>query len=128
MGGERAQIEAAAGLPLSQFIGNLLHAIDTDTVETKALALTNMPPGNDPGDAQRQESQAQLVQNAAQPLTGALIDLLDSIRRAHEQTLDHDTLDEVLFAGWSDDAAANAQKLADEMAAFSRCIRINWRR
>ena len=115
---ERAQIEAAAGLPLSQFIGNLLHAIDTDTVETKALALTNMPPGNDPGDAQRQESQAQLVQNAAQPLTGALIDLLDSIRRAHEQTLDHDTLDEVLFAGWSDDAAANAQKLADEMAAF----------
>jgi type I restriction enzyme R subunit len=117
---ERAQIETAVGLPLTKLIGNLLDAIDPDKVEVEALALTNMLPDNDPGDAKRAEAQAQLVQAAAQPLTGPIIDLLDNIRRAHEQTLDHETLDNVLYAGWSDNAAANAQKIADEMAAFFR--------
>ncbi|MCP4420318.1 MAG: restriction endonuclease subunit R, partial [Chloroflexi bacterium] len=101
---ERVEIENAAGLPLTKLVGDLLDAVDADAVETQALQLANMPPGNDPGDSKRQEAQAQLVQNAATPFTGALISLLDNIRRAHEQTLDHETLDEVLFAGWSDDA------------------------
>ena len=53
-------------------------------------------------------------------MTGALVELLDNIRRAHEQTLDHETLDELLHAGWGGEAAANAQKLTDELAAFFR--------
>ena len=117
---ERQQIERAAGLPLTQLIGNFLDAIDPDAVESRAMALTGLPPANDPGDSARQQAQAQLIQAAAQPLTGALVELLDNIRRAHEQTLDHETLDELLFAGWGGDAAANAQKLADELAAFFR--------
>jgi type I restriction enzyme R subunit len=117
---ERQQIAAAAGLPLTRLMGNLLDAIDPDRVEARALELSQMPPGNDPGDVQRQAAQAQLVQAAAAPLTGALVELLDNIRRAHEQTLDHETLDEVVFAGWSDDAAAKAQKMAEEMAEFFR--------
>lgn len=117
---ERQQIEAAAGLPLTKLVGNLLDAIDPDWVEGKALELTNMLPGNDPGDAKRQEAQEQLVRAAAAPLTGQLIDLLDNIRRAHEQTIDHETLDEVLNLGWDEDAAAKNQKIADEMAAFFR--------
>lgn len=117
---ERGQIEAAAGLPLTKLVGDLLDAVDPDRVEAQALVLAHLPPGNDPGDARRQEAQAQLVQAAAKPLTGALVELLDNIRRAHEQALDHDTLDVVEFAGWGDEAAVNAQKIVDEMAAFFR--------
>ena len=117
---EQQQIEAAAGLPLTMLMRNLLQAIDPDVVEAEALSLANMPPGKDPGEAKRQEAQAQLVQAAAQPLTGALIDLLDNIRRLHEQTLDHETLDEVEFMGWGDEAAGNAQKMVAEMEAFFR--------
>ena len=117
---EQQQIEAAAGLPLTMLMRNLLQAIDPDVVEAEALSLANMPPGKDPGEAKRQEAQAQLVQAAAQPLTGALIDLLDNIRRLHEQTLDHETLDEVEFLGWGDEAAGNAHKMVAEMEAFFR--------
>jgi len=115
---ERAQIEAAAGRPLTQLVGDFLDAIDPDVVEGHAHALTGLPAGEDPGDTARQQAQTELIQTAARPLTGALVELLDTIRRAHEQTLDHDTLDEVLHAGWGGDAAANAQKYADELAAF----------
>jgi type I restriction enzyme, R subunit len=117
---EREQIEAAAGLPLTKLVGDLLHAVDPDVVEAQALALANIPPGNDPGEANRQAAQEMLVQAAARPLTGQLVALLDSIRRAHEQTIDHETLDAVDFAGWGDEAAVNAQRIADEMAAFFR--------
>lgn len=117
---ERGQIEAAAGLPLSKLVGDLLDAVDPDRVEAQALTLANLPAGNDPGDAKRQAAQAQLVGEAAKPLTGALVELLDNIRRAHEQTIDHETLDAVEFAGWGDETAVNAQKIVDEMAAFFR--------
>jgi len=117
---ERAQIEEAAGLPLTHLVGNFLDAIDPDAVEAAALAQTGLPAGEDPGDTARQQAQAQLIQAAARPLTGALVELLDSIRRAHEQTLDHETLDDLLHAGWGGDAAENAQKQYDELAAFFR--------
>lgn len=117
---ERAQIEAAAGLPLTKLVGNLLNAIDPDVVEAAALAQAQMLRDNDPGDADRQAVQAQLVQAAAAPLTGTLVELLDNIRRAHEQTIDHETLDEVEFLGWGDEADVNAQKITEEMAAFFR--------
>jgi type I restriction enzyme R subunit len=117
---ERDEIAAALQQPLSQFVGHLLNAIDPDTIEAEAVALAHVPPGEDPGDNKRAEAMTQLLQAAIKPLTGPVVDLLDNIRRVHEQTLDHETLDEVLYAGWGSDAAANAQKLADEMAAFFR--------
>lgn len=117
---ERAQIEAAAGRPLTQLVGDFLDAIDPDAVESRALALTGLPPGEEPGESARQQAQSELIQAAARPLNGPLVELLDNIRRAHEQTLDHETLDELLHAGWGGDAAVNAQKLADELADFFR--------
>ena len=117
---EREEIAAALNQPLTQLVSNLLDALDPDRIEAEAVVLAHVPPGEDPGDSQRQAAQAQLLQAAKQPLTGPVIELLDNIRRIHEQVLDHETLDAVLYAGWGSDAAASAQKLADEMAAFFR--------
>ena len=46
----------------------------------------------------------QLVDDAAGVFNGELIDLIDSIRRDKEQTIDHDGLDTVLRAEWEGDA------------------------
>jgi type I restriction enzyme R subunit len=42
-------------------------------------------------------------------MNGELIELIDSIRREKEQTIDHDNLDQLLHAGWNKEAAANAK-------------------
>ena len=110
--------EAAGGLELSQLVGRLFAAIDADNIEAKALQLAGLPAGADPGDDKRQAAQAQLVSEAAKVLTGELVELIDSIRRDKEQTIDHETLDQLARAEWDKDAATNAQALTDEFSDY----------
>jgi type I restriction enzyme R subunit len=111
---------AAGGVELTTIVGNLLAAIDADTIETKALELACQPTGTDPGDACRNKAQELLVGEAAKVFTGDLVNLLESIRRDKEQTIDHDNLDHLQRAEWDKDAASNAQALADEFAGYLR--------
>jgi type I restriction enzyme R subunit len=112
--------EAAGGVELTQLVGKLFGAIDADNIEARALELAGQPVGSDPGNATRELAQQQLVSEAANALNGELIELIDSIRRDKEQTLDHDNLDSVLRAEWDKDAANNAQALTDEFADYLR--------
>ena len=112
--------EATGGMELSQLVGKLFGAIDADNIEARALELARLPIGSDPGDAQRELAQQQLVSEAAQVLNGELVELIESIRRDKEQTIDHDNIDIVLQAGWDKDAAGNAQALTDEFADYLR--------
>lgn len=123
---DHAQIEQlTGGIALSQIVNDLLDAIDADTVEAKALALAGQPAATDPSDAKREEAQAQLVSNAASVFTGDLVELLDTIRREKEQTLDHDNLDTVLRAEWDREAITNAQALTDEFADYLKANQDN---
>ncbi|MGH8761818.1 MAG: type I restriction-modification enzyme R subunit C-terminal domain-containing protein, partial [Nitrosospira sp.] len=110
--------EAAGGMELTQLVGKLFAAIDADNIEAKALELAGQPIGTDPGDAKRELAQQQLVNTAACFLNGELVELIDTIRRDKEQTIDHDNLDRVLRAEWDKDAANNAQALTDEFADY----------
>ena len=112
--------DAAGGMELTQLVGKLFGAIDADNIEARALELARLPIGSDPGDAQRELAQQQLVSEAAQVLNGELVELIESIRRDKEQTIDHDNIDTVLQAGWDKDAANNAQALTDEFADYLR--------
>jgi type I restriction enzyme R subunit len=114
---DQQKIQAlAGGLPLSQIINNLFNAIDPDTVSQTACQLAGLPADAEPSEQHYQQAQAQLVKDAAKVFNGELISLLDSIRRDKEQTIDHVNLDELKFAGWSDDAQASAQNLVQEFA------------
>jgi type I restriction enzyme R subunit len=109
--------QLAGGIALSQIINNLFNAIDPDTVAQKACELAALPADAEPTDEQCQQAQAQLVKDAAKVLNGPLIELIDSIRRDKEQTIDPAT-DKLKFAGWSNDAQAQAENLTQEFADY----------
>ena len=113
---QRCLREAAGGVELSHLVSKLFNAIDGDLIEARALELANLPIGNDPGDTLRDQAQQQLVGEAAALMNGEFIELIDTIRREKEQTIDHDNLDAVTYAGWNKDSAANAAALTAEFA------------
>ena len=121
---EHKKVEAhTGGRPLSHIVASLLNAIDADQVEARALALAGQPEGSDPGEALRDQAQAERVKEAAKLFNGELIELLDNIRRAREQIIDHDTLDEVLHAGWQADSAEVARQQTEDFAAWLQAHR-----
>lgn len=118
---DRARIsEKAGGKPLLLIVGELLNAINPDTVEQKALQIAGQPEGSDPGDSARDQARDQLVGQAANVFTGELVELIDSIRRDKEQTIVHDDLDSVTRAEWDGDTTENAQTLTQEFADYLR--------
>ncbi|MGZ8256193.1 MAG: type I restriction endonuclease subunit R [Gallionella sp.] len=117
--------QAAGGLELKQLVGQLFGAIDADNIEARALQLAGQPIGTDPGDDKREQAQQQLVSAAASALNGELITLIDTIRRDKEQTIDHDSLDHLVGAGWEKNITDNAQAIADEFAAYLKANQDN---
>jgi type I restriction enzyme R subunit len=108
----------SGGIELSTIINNLFNAIDADSIEQKACELAGLAIGSELEDAQREQAQAQLVSAAASFFNGELIELIDSIRRDKEQTIDHDNIDSLVFAGWATDAQTAAQNLSQEFADY----------
>ncbi|BBL56821.1 type I restriction endonuclease subunit R [Methylomonas koyamae] len=108
----------AGGIPLSQIINNLFNAIDPDSIAQKACEQAGLPSDAEPSDQQCQQAQAELVKQAAKVFTGELVNLIDSIRRDKEQTIDHLNLDTLRFSGWATDAQTAAEHLTQEFADY----------
>ena len=110
--------EQAGGIELTQIVGNLLAAIDPDRIQEKAREIEPVPDGAEPSPATCEKAQEQLVRDAASVFNGELIELIDSIRRDKEQTIDHDNLDTVLRAEWEGDAHENAEAMAQDFRQY----------
>ena len=104
--------EKAGGIELADIIGNLLAAIDPDHIEAKAREIEPVAEDAEPTPAAREKAQEQLVSEAATVFNGELIELIDTIRRDKEQTIDHESLDTVIQAEWEGDSKENAEALA----------------
>ena len=104
--------DKGGGVGLTDIVGNLLQSIDPDRIEEKAREIEPVPDGAEPSPATCEKAQEQMVRDAASVLNGELIELIDSIRRDMEQTIDHDSLDTVLRAEWEGDAHENAAAIA----------------
>ena len=104
--------EQAGGVDLTRIVGNLLAAIDTDRIQDKAREIEPVPDRAEPSAAASDTAREQLVDDAAGVFNGELIDLIDSIRRDKEQTIDHDGLDTVIRAEWEGDPHENAEAMA----------------
>ena len=116
---EREQIKTqAAGIELTGIVGNLLAAIDLDRIDEKAREIEALPDDPEPKSATRAMAQEQLVADAASVFNGELIELIDSIRRNKEQTVDHDSLDSVYRAEWAGDSHENAEAMAQDFRQY----------
>ena len=110
--------EKAGGIELTNIVGNLLKAIDPDQIEAKARETERVPDEDEPSPAACEKAQEQLVRDAASVFNGELIELIDSIRRDKEQTIDHDSLDTVERAEWEGDAHENAEAMAQDFRQY----------
>jgi type I restriction enzyme, R subunit len=110
----QAQIAEMAGRPLAGIIRDLFDAIDADKVEADAKAAGHP----EPDDAAMNTAREARIKHAANLFTGPLINLIDTIRRDHEQTIDHDSKDRLLRAEWAGDVTENAQQITSDFAAY----------
>ena len=116
---EQARIrEQAGGVELTGIVGNLLAAIDPDRIDEKAREIGSVRDGAEPSPATSDKAQELLVGEAAGVFNGELIELIDSIRRDKEQTIDHESLDTVLRAEWEGDAHENAEAMARDFQHY----------
>ena len=113
---DQAKIEQAAGKPVAAIVRDLFDAIDPDKVEADAKAAGHPEPDETTMQAAREER----IKRAANVFTGPVIELMDTIRRDKEQTIDHDNLDTVLRAGWAGDVAGNAKQIARDFEDYLR--------
>lgn len=110
---ERQQIEEKAGAPLKTIVRDLFDAIDGDKITAAATAATGEA---EPDEAALAAARDKLVNEATKMFNGPLVDLFETIRRDHEQTIDHETLDTLLQAEWAGDKTDNAKQIAGEFA------------
>ena len=111
---DQEKICSEAGTPLTAIVRNLFDAIDPDKVEADAKVAGHPEPDDSAMRAAREER----VKRAANVFTGPLINLMDTIRRDNEQTIDHDNLDTLLRAEWAGDVEENAMQITQEFAEY----------
>ena len=111
---DQAKIKQAAGQPLTAIVRDLFDAIDPDKVEAEARAAR----GTEPDQSDMQAAREERVRRATNVFTGPLINLMDSIRRNNEQTIDHDNLDTLVRAEWAGDVAGNAWKITQDFEEY----------
>jgi type I restriction enzyme R subunit len=110
--------EKTGGVELTAIVSNLLEAIDPDRIDARARELQPIAKEAEPLEAVVKRAQEELTGAAAAAFTGELIELLDSIRRDKEQTIDHDNLDTLTRAEWAGDAQDNAETIARDFREY----------
>ena len=110
--------EQAGGAALTGIASDLLAAIDPDRIDATAREIDRTPQDDQPAPDAVDKARDVLAADAARVFTGELIDLIESIRRDKEQTIDHDSLDTVLRAEWEGDAQENAQAMVQDFREY----------
>ncbi len=117
---ERKQINEKAGKPLPQITRELLDAVDPDRIEEQARKEFGLPEQVEPNEEQLKQAASSLAKQATAVFNGELNEMLENIRRTHEQVIDDQNIDRLIRAEWDGDARENAQNLTREFAEFLR--------
>ena len=120
---EQERIREAGGVELTSIVGSLLAAIDPDRIEAKAREIESVADSDEPSPVARERAQEKLVGEAAGVFNGELIELIDSIHRDKDQTIDHDSLDTVLRAEWEGDEHENAEAMVRDFQDYLQANR-----
>lgn len=115
---QKQQLEACAGKPLSNIVHSLLNSQDQDSITNKAQRDNQLTDEETPTEAQLATAREQLADGACEVFTGQLVELVDNIRKANEQTIDTHNLDTLLQNEWAGDALDNAKNLVTDFESW----------
>ncbi len=108
---DQAQVTTAAGgTTLTELVGVLVAALDPDRHREEARIAYGLHHDEEPTGEQLEAARDEVIARATRPLASspALREALESVKRNHEQTIDKVTQDEVLEAGFTQDAGDRA--------------------
>ncbi|MFN7205149.1 MAG: DEAD/DEAH box helicase family protein, partial [Burkholderiales bacterium] len=120
----QARIEkASGGIPIGELGKALINALNPDAIVQTAINTAQAQGITRTEDClsatEIEAARAARVATACAPFDKPeLRDVIDSARREHEQLIDHINLDQVTFAGFSQQAEAQAQTVIQTFAAY----------
>jgi type I restriction enzyme R subunit len=118
---ERKRIrEAANGTSLQEITAGIVRALDPDVQLEAARDRSGLGPEEQPTTAQLAAARDALIADALQPLAAnpPLRDLILEIKRSKEQVIDVITKDEVLEAGFDEQARERARAMTTSFERF----------
>jgi type I restriction enzyme R subunit len=119
---EQARIaELSGGESLKTIVSRIIDALDPDRQLATAQALHGLPPDAEPDEETLAATAQALIEQALEPLVTnpELRNTLSDVKRSHEQTIDKVSKDELIEAGFSQDARDRA---AATIASFRQYI------
>ena len=113
---ERKAFNEKVGIPAGMLAENLLNAFDEDIIIAKAQAKFAC---DEPAPEQYAEVQKEVIKAAAKPFHDPEVrDLIENIRRSHEQIIDNTNPDTVTFARFDNQREANADRVIQTFRKF----------
>lgn len=100
------------GVPLSQLVKDLFHAINADEIHQAACEQEGISIEEMPSETTLDHIQKQRVKDATRLLSMKLITELDNIRKQNEQKIDTE-IDTVIHVGWAEDDQTITQSFAE---------------
>lgn len=114
--------EYANGRNLKQLTKMLIDAWDPDVIEAKAKASLEQTPPADRTPAMeeqaRNDAQKELAQQVSLLFNGKLNEYIDTVRRQHDQIIDHINLDTVTKVEWNKTSVDTAQNLINDFTVY----------
>jgi type I restriction enzyme R subunit len=110
--------EAAGGITVQEMAANVVRALDPDEQIAEARRVTGEA---EPSEEAIAKAAVALLSEAAKPIANpALRKLLVDIKRSHEQTIDTTSIDELIEAGYSQEAKETAKTVVESFQEFIR--------
>ena len=116
---EKAEVKRLSkGKSLREIVTALLQTHDPDHLEARARLEFQVDPKQEVSEEQLKKVQEDLADATCNLFNGELNTFIEKAKRVHEQTIDRTNIDEVNFAGWSQNQESKAEALASEFREF----------
>ena len=116
---ERTTLKNAAdGMAVEEITAGIAKALDPDEQITEARRITGE---EQPSEKAIAQAAAALLDEAAKPVADpTLRNLLVEIKRSHEQTIDTTSIDQLIEAGYSEEATEQAKTVVESFEQYIR--------
>ncbi len=113
---QQKELEELAGKPIKDIINSLFNAVDPDEKIEKAKELFKT---ENPTQEQIKKAEEELINKACEPFDNPdFRNSLIEIRKANEQIIDDINIDEVVYAGYDEEAKERAKKTIESFKKF----------